>query len=1369
MIRVGKMVGLMGFLLLVAGCVDFDGLRGPNPWNGQSPVVSNDTNSNLSDADIWIPDGVDELDLPAVDVEEFSVVEVAPNSGSIYGGDLVMLVGGGFVSDMEVFFGENKAAKLFVVDSHYLTVESPPHAPGVVDVKIVTGQDSAVIPDAFTYVAKLTIETISPATGSGAGNLPVEIRGTGFEPSCRLFLGGRPATQLLPSDSYTLFAVTPPGGCGPVDVVLRCGTDQAALTDGFDYLSPPTVDSMSPNLGPVTGNTLVRLKGTGFTPDMRLTLGGVEVPQWTFIAPEWVEFRTPAQDSDGVATLTLETPCGDLVKGEAFLYVDPQASTSGPPRIVGLIPSTFPACNGGTATLVVAGGFTFDWYQILMDSSPLEVVGSNEDDGILQLKIPPHEPGMADLQVIGNSGVDLLAGGLIFEDAIHIESVTPGSGYLGGGTLVTIEGCGFPSSGEVRLGGSVAGDPVFQNGKKVRCVTPPGSPGPVDVSVVGAGRVGVAPGAYTYMEDKPTIYFLEPDTGSQAGGTWIRVHGSGLPEDGSLRFGGEDAFDVHFVHSGLVTLRAPAHEEGVVDVVLDGPHEDVTLPSGYTYFDPRTNRGGTWGGPLDESLNVTVLDASNGHGVLSALVIVGGDETTKLKGYTDGNGQITFSQPGFYGKQSITAAAPGYSFYSVIHFDARNVTVILSPKVTSSGGTSGTYVPPKAWVTGRVYGMDKYVVVPPGECSWIPQVTAPFCQFCEEDSDCAAAEGEGEFVCAPLGTQGTFCTRSCLVDTDCPASMVCANTGMGQVQCIPRAPQSRVRCESSKSSLFGYPPDPGDGGIVNKHHIYFINSKLGNAAVVCYGGWVHPMTGVFDPTVMGVARGAIVLKDKVVEGHDVTLDIPLSKRGKIAFYDLPQYPQGLRQPYLLSSIELGKEGYLAMPKNPVWNSQDGYFLAERLPEAMSGPLEGATYSLYASVQAQSNNGMPYAVRMVTEVETLSGDGMLVMDSDVSRRWFPPMKGDIVGVARRDDGTVIVVSNLGEGFTTTYGTGWTPLPLATGEEGFSMLFQEKNGGLWLGGTQGTVWYFSGVGWTRLETGFSSKVLDIWGHDGEAVLLFSKAMARVSTTQLLETTVLPDGYAGRGLWGSDFEDLWIITSPSALWRYSAQGFSLKASYSYMDFTGIDGSGPDDIWLSASPATALQYDGALFTIYELDETLGANAITAPAPGVAVVAGDDGRAWRIVGDQWEALDTGSLQDYQALWADNQGRLLLAGIQAYNMGPFMAYPRIIQPSGGSLFDFKTLKWDYWTPGAQSDFNYILFSDETGYPFWTLVTDGPVTEVKLPPISQILGLDLIPLGPKRINLTASLNPLFKIDNFSNSDFSMYKKTSWAVDFLLFDQ
>jgi hypothetical protein len=76
-------------------------------------------------------------------------------------------------------------------------------------------------------------------------------------------------------------------------------------------------------------------------------------------------------------------------------------------------------------------------------------------------------------------------------------------------------------------------------------------------------------------------------------------------------------------------------------------------------------------------VNVSVLDYMTEEPIESAFVILGSDPETPFQGLTDSHGQITFSEPGLTGPQSVTAAKEGYESTTIEAFDATDVTILL--------------------------------------------------------------------------------------------------------------------------------------------------------------------------------------------------------------------------------------------------------------------------------------------------------------------------------------------------------------------------------------------------------------------------------------------------------------------------------------------------------------------------------------------------------------------------------------------------------------------------------------------------------------------------------------------------------------------
>ena len=1362
-----KQLSIAIALLLLSGlqsCFDFSDLEdyGQLP---ESPHLAVDRPPQVTPHDDVVVPTVPDIHIPdlAVDfagLEDFELAAVEPAEGDIDGGEVVLLVGSGFKDQMEVFFGDIKANDPFVVTGNFATVVTPPHPPGPVDLKLAGGSgEVSVLAGGFVYVAQLAVEGVEPTMGTDLGGTPILISGSGFDSSCFPLIGGRKSPFVLVADGFSIQAVTPPGHCGPADVTVLCADDGGALKDAFFYTGPPRVDTISPKVGAVAGGTLIRLGGKSFTPGMSVELGDVSLGEWAldFVAPTQVEFKTPGGEP-GPQTLRLTNECGQAEVEAAFVYVEEEPADLGP-QVVGISPGGLPACQGGFVTLALAGVADYGWLQVFFGEDAADIVAIDEDLGIIDVLVYPADPGWVEVEVLTVDGTVIADQPFLLVPGPSIESVSPATGSMDGGTLVTVTGCAFPPELELRFGASVATQVEVLPPSTISAATPPGSPGPVDVLVVGGGQA-VLPNGYSYLNKDPELFLVDPGQGSVAGGTYVRFHGAGLPPNASYFVGDKECFNVNYIDSSLVTARVPPNKAGTYDVNVEWPAGGTGLESSYTYFDPKTKKGGVWGGPIDESLNVTVLDSSNGKGVVAAYVVVGSDPDSPHMGFTDENGQITFSAPGLHGKQQITAMKQGYNIYSIVHFDGQNATVYLNPLVQGQGGSP---TPKKeVFVAGKVYGLEKYVMIPPGDCA-NKMVDGVLCKPCQSDADCLFPDPEApKGFCTDIIGTGAYCSLPCLIQEDCPDGYVCTKASLENTGCIPKGGDRAVKCMTSQSSMFGSSPDPGPGGDVNLHDIYFVSARPGELAVVCYGGYVDADTGQFTPTVMGLKRHIIVFQEQVVEDQDVYLDIPLTREAKIAFHDLPYHPNGIRKPYMLISMELGKDGYLSLPMPPEWVDEGEYFLLSPLPE-LTGELLGTTFSMYSSVQSNTMLSLPYAVRMVTEVESLFGDGIAVVADAGTTVMHPPINGDIVALAYRAADDIMVGTNQGELFHHN-GFSWTPVGLSGTKEGFTTAFSDADGGFWLGGGNGTIWHHAGASWSTVASGQSSPVRGIWAAQGLAQVVFDGSLVSLDDQGVVNAVPAPAGHELTAVWGSDHNDLWVLTDQSSIYNFSATGWDAALTLPGHQFHAVDGSGPDSVWIVGEPGLVAHWDGDGFVIYQIDPVKALRAVHAAAADSVYVAGDDGLLFRYQANEFEPLDTGTLQDFRTLdVAPDSGRVAAAGIQAYNLGPFMAYPNILAPQEAQYFDFDVINWDYWTPGAKADYHFLTMSTVGGYPFWLMTVDGQVTSVELPPVVQILGLNILPQGEKRMNLTSSLNPDFDIDNYTLNDFSIYRKVTWSVD------
>ena len=99
-------------------------------------------------------------------------------------------------------------------------------------------------------------------------------------------------------------ATTPAGSAGAVTVTVTVNGQSGSLANGFTYVTPPTVSSVSPNTGPIAGGTAVTITGTNFAAGATVTFGGTAATNVVVVSGTQITATTPA-GSAGAVTVTV--------------------------------------------------------------------------------------------------------------------------------------------------------------------------------------------------------------------------------------------------------------------------------------------------------------------------------------------------------------------------------------------------------------------------------------------------------------------------------------------------------------------------------------------------------------------------------------------------------------------------------------------------------------------------------------------------------------------------------------------------------------------------------------------------------------------------------------------------------------------------------------------------------------------------------------------------------------------------------------------------------------------------------------------------------------------------------------------------------
>ncbi len=1395
---------------------------------------------------VGLPDGFesdDPGDAGPGDPPPFRIRAIEPDNGDPMGDEQVTITGVGFVSDIEVFFGDTPGEFAQTHDSETIYVRTPPHSPGVVDVTLVHPdgrQDS--LAGGFLFGEPLEIHSIEPSSGATTGGTPVTIRGSGFEPDTVMTLGGRLLIDARRLDRETIVGITPglhsDEPPGPVDLLASSAFGGGMLLDGFTYQDSLHITRAVPAAGPAAGGNTITLEGGGFGAGVRVWMalhgdgaraGGAHVVPNDGAPPgDFVEAQVMGRSQDGRKVM-VQVPAGPpglldvaaMVHGEGTALRTSAYSRlgrlpgDGPLLLHGVFPSSGPPDGGEEVLLTVSGLRVRDTPTVHFGDKPATVHHIDDNTGTILVATPGDSPGPVPVSVAVGADESRLPAAYRYLRPLAINNVTPPHGPYEGGTTFTIHGSGFKAPATVRVGGLLATDVRVHDSATIIATTPPGSPGLADVRVTlpegpPGHRETVATRAFHYTYSELALFTVSPARGSVAGGTYVELFGAGFPARPGVRFGHQQAHHATWLSPTRIVAYTPkTSRSGAVDVAVFGPGGTSILNRGYRYFDPYGSGPGTWGGPIRGAVNATVVQQRTLDPIPNAAVLL--DDGEVYLGYTDEHGQVTLSGPELRGPRTVTATALDHDAQSFVGVDAANVILVLTPETPPDSTQPEPGEPlPDGHLGGRVGGAEKYVPIPLVSCDDVPYEALPLCMTCESDDDCRAAHDPGDGVelidlrCSDLGADGMRCTSAC--GMGCPEGFTCSRLG-DKARCLPSVGKRRTRCEVSKRSIFWRsesPPvevDPFTGA-------FMLDTRLGEVAIVCLGGYEHWETGEFIATRMGVRRNVVPSSGDLVREQDIVLDIPLTRTLYFRF-DPPLPAEG--EPHdarLAAHMVFGSDGVytLASRLNP---KPDGTFVLRGVPASFTGKLHDVTLSLFGGRYTPNEIGTtPYTetIKEWLDDDALAHPQVLVLapGSDGESERFTvatePFNHQPLAVHQTTDGSRLVA---GEGGLMAWGRpggSWSVQPFF-GETRLTGIDGTARDSIVAVGDGGAIFRFDGLGWRRLDSPTKRDLHAVWTAGPDRFIAVGDH--RIVEYDHGEWSVLRLAAKLNAVSGRHWEDVVAVGRDGLMLQREQGGWRLVPSGTDTPLYGVWLArhsqagfvvGGDGLILQLDRGTWQPVDLAqhleeppqcdLRAVHGVEDAGHPGALDLLAVGdLGTALGFDGLRWRrlrgVPHDQMlRAVHRASEIDAES---EVFGSWLTAGPRATTLAPILPslrfeIPQTVDPfSEPNVIGSEPLErtWDgrelRWTigEGAQARATFINIIGPTGRSRWRLTIPGHLRRVELPDLEAIIGFTPVPAtGRLRLRAQAAYWPAFNINDFRNTGISYNDWRSWTYDYLL---
>jgi len=415
----------------------------------------------------------------------------------------------------------------------------------------------------------------------------------------------------------------------------------------------PTVTSVSPSEGVATGSIQVTITGSGFTGATAVVFGSTD-EAFTVVSDTEITAVDSPQPVGTVVDVTVVTPDGTsaVTPADQFTFVPGT-------EITGISPAAGSIDGGNTVTITGTGftGTTFVVFQQFVGSTSHTRAASFTVDSDTQITaIVPPAPG----GVSGNAIINLLTpigndptSPLTFYRYVGpaVTSVSNAFGLVTGGTTVTVKGSGFTSGATVQFGSTPATSVAVLSSTSLSVVTPPGPPGPVDVTVTTSdGTSPVVNGdRFTYVA-LPTVTGVSPAAGPTAGGNTVTITGTGFqnifgfPGVTHVDFGSVPASSFTVDSDTQLTATVPPGSAGTVDVTALtwlGATAATSAADQYTYQVPCTTTiTGTNATPLTVTSGLTCLvnATQNGQVTVAAGAALSVTDSTV-------NGTVTATSP----------------------------------------------------------------------------------------------------------------------------------------------------------------------------------------------------------------------------------------------------------------------------------------------------------------------------------------------------------------------------------------------------------------------------------------------------------------------------------------------------------------------------------------------------------------------------------------------------------------------------------------------------------------------------------------------------------------------------------------------------
>ncbi len=382
-------------------------------------------------------------------------------------------------------------------------------------------------------------------------------------------------TGLQNGDTYTfVVSATNSNGIGPL----------SAPTNAVTPLGPPTAPNGS---GPIAAGTNAQAT-VSFTPPT--FTGGSPITGYTVTATDVTNPTSGGQT--GAATSSPITVTG-LTNGDTYTFAvtATNAQGTGVPSAASnpVVPAAPPAppqsvvagaSNASASISFVpgpSGGAPVANYTVTATDHTNPANGGQQQSGVIS---PLTVTGLANgdsytftvtaTNSAGTSPPSAPSNAVTPKVVPAITSMSETEGPTAGGQNLTITGTGLTGTTSVHFGTATVSSYQVVTDTQITATTPAHSAAAVNVTVTGPSGTSPTNAAsrYTYLAP-PTVTAISPSSGPAAGGTVVKITGTGFATGAAVKFGGVAATSLKRVSGTAIKATSPPGTAGsTVDITV---------------------------------------------------------------------------------------------------------------------------------------------------------------------------------------------------------------------------------------------------------------------------------------------------------------------------------------------------------------------------------------------------------------------------------------------------------------------------------------------------------------------------------------------------------------------------------------------------------------------------------------------------------------------------------------------------------------------------------------------------------------------------------------------------------------------------------